>query len=533
MKLTRRTFTPADWLSTKPYTRFLPYDAYYVTQCRAVFDILMSYKDWFEESEMDDDNLVELAGMLGSYLEDYTSEIGLWPAFVRHNQTTYGYSVPFYDLTDYDPDYLNVADIAFLIWKYLAKHYVTRTYAPDHPVTMEIAGLIFDSLEDAIDKAPATNFYETYLAVDNQTDFFQMKEKLTWFGLRSYLLGQEFGHQLADDIEERAANMPREYAGKIAYQLREPYAFSERSSFSALTATEWFAEVARCPPGLKPAIQDLQFAHPGNYHLVDTTGATYYTFRHAHTGREYRVRKDSVQNNKAIGKARNELYVMSLRRWQGDWHLSGVLFTKPFTETSLAGYRRSPLPAPWLYDDETLAKNRVSEEQARRAFYQCFGGPLAFFDTEKAYFAATERLMDVQHQLVASTPPDADYLRKRDQYKKQQHLPPEFRKAKDIAVFYHDGVGSLIEPDLRTNVISVMQATAPSDEQTKFMFELLAINLNPALARYVLNHYDTRHVRFPIPSSAVDGLHYMEFFWRFYSPEEFGPLFPAVTIVGD
>lgn len=531
MQLTPSVFTPADWLRTKPYTHFLPYDAYYVTQCRHIHESLLDYEDWFDSSDMSPDNLVQLAGMLGSYFEDFTSEIGIWRAFVEHNQSLYSYYLPFYDLTDYDPDYLNIADIAYLIWQYLANHYETRILAPDHPYIMALAQEIFALLEDAIDNAPATGFYETYFTVRSTDSLFDVKDKLRWFALESYLLGQEFWYDYQADVYEQTGQLDVSLRSKFAYMLGETYALEKRSSFSALNGPDWFAGVARCAPEQKEWIRQLSVGHSGKYILLDTQDESYLTVRHGQTDRVYQVLRSSIGGHKALSKIDTHLISMTLRHWQHDWWLAGIMLSEPTTEAKRAAYRQSMVAAAWLYDEEKQTALYASEARQRQAFYDCFGGPLVIFEDEKAYMAGTERLLEYSRQLAMKNgdtkelPPDYT-----PPTPGGERLPPEFRKAKDIGLFYRNGEGSLIFPNVQSGAIDVLLAENPTDEQKKELFELMAVSMNPFLGRYLLDTYGTKNIEYPLRGSAVNAVRDMEFMWRFHSPEDFGPVFPNISL---
>ena len=53
-----------------------------------------------------------------SYFEDFVNDIGLWSALVRKHEELFGWALPFYDLSDYDKDYLNPQDFEFFLRYY-------------------------------------------------------------------------------------------------------------------------------------------------------------------------------------------------------------------------------------------------------------------------------------------------------------------------------------------------------------------------------------------------------------------------------
>ncbi|WP_146903666.1 DUF3843 family protein, partial [Adhaeribacter aerolatus] len=128
--------TNKDWLALKPYKTFNDYDKPFLKLASEVNNLLSKEKKWFLKYEMGSENLKELACILTSYFEDFISEIGIWQTFINHNKETCGFYLPFYDLTEYDTEYLNPQDIAYLIWHYMSKNYVDSTLAPDFPLTL-------------------------------------------------------------------------------------------------------------------------------------------------------------------------------------------------------------------------------------------------------------------------------------------------------------------------------------------------------------------------------------------------------------
>jgi hypothetical protein len=542
MKLSPRTFTPADWLKSKPYNHLSSYDTFYIQRCRELYDVLLEHEGWFGRANMNRDNLIELARMLGGYFEDFTNEIGIWSAFVRYNQSLYGYPLPFYDLTDYDTDYLNQPDLAFLVWKFMVNHFPDRNFAPDHPTIMEIADEAFIIMEDSIDKAPATDYYEKLFTVRADDNFFSLKEKLSWFGVSSYLLGTEMAPKLHKSLDEGAMMLGPENVSSVAYMLTEPYVFSARSSFSALNSAEWFAEVARCSPDVKEAIPKTQPGHMGRYLLVDDTDKTFYLFRHGQTDQLYRVRRDSLAGGKPLeaSPGNKHLFTMNLRQWNGDWWLSGTLINSPATETQVREYHNTPVSEPWLYDDEKMALIRDIEAGQERAHMAFFGNRLVTFKDQKAYEAASKAFLEFSNNMnakrdVVDLPDDHDarVQERLEQFKKTEDYDPfsDFSKSKDVSLFYCSGVGTSILANIQANAIDILGAENPTQLEQQRLFEFIAVSANPVVGRYLLDTYGTKNFRFPFTSSRVDALRDIEFFWRFYSPNEYDTPYPSVSVL--
>ncbi len=202
-RTTSDSITILDWMKSKPYKSSNDaYDLPYLKLCKGVFEILNTKKAWFDDGEVDREFRKELACMLVSYLEDFTCEIGIWRAFIERNKELHGYYLPFYELTDYDPDYLNVEDIAYTIWHFMTKCLDTRIHAPDSPTLWNLAKDVYDLLEPAIENVFANDVYDNIFSVADGSDFFDLKTKLDWFSTKSYLMGWELGAQMDDEIAD-------------------------------------------------------------------------------------------------------------------------------------------------------------------------------------------------------------------------------------------------------------------------------------------------------------------------------------------
>ncbi len=332
-----------------------------------------------------------------------------------------------------------------------------------------------------------------------------------------------------------------EHFSSVAYMLTEPYLFSARSSFSALNSAEWFAEIARCSPAVKAAIRHTQPGHMGRYLLIDDSDKTFYTFQHGQTDRLYRVRRDSLAGGKPVGSSPGDkhLFTMNLRQWNGDWWLSGTMVNSPATETEIREYNNTPVQQPWLYDEKDMALIRDIEAGQERAHMAFFGNRLAVFKDQRAYEAAAKEFLEFSNNMNAkqdvNLPDDHDarVQERLEQFKKTEepNSMSDFSKSKDVSLFYQSGVGSSILANIRAYAIDILRAENPTQQESQRLFEFIAVRANPVVGRYLLDTYGTHNFRYPFSSSRVDALRDIEFFWRFYSPEEYDTPYPNVTVL--
>jgi hypothetical protein len=521
------TITVQDWLKVKPYKVPSAYDTYYIQLCREVYDVLSEYDDWLYEIEVENEEKKQLAVVLVSYYEDFISEVGIWKAFTEKNRELYGHYLPFYDLSDYDPDYLNPSDFAYLIWHFLTKYNEDATQAPDTDELMELAEQLYDLLEPRIEDSPATGVYDEWFNVPDQQNFFVLKERLHWLATKSYLMGTDFGPDLAAQAGEVliSGKFLPEHQGHVLYAISEPFVFTRRSSYSAMHAPEWFSRVARCSAPKREEINNLRYWHPGKYRLEGDYDKTFLRFTHLYTGQTYLVRRDSFQNSKKPGPD-GTLFQMTLVKWNGDWWLSGMMYSLFDTEKDLEKYRKSTVDTPWILPEKSLEIAREATDEMYRNFVDYFGSPLALFKNKADLNQRTRAFMDYHAQTKGASPEKLAQLQKKfresiGSTESTIDYSEGFKGApdKDYGTFFAEEVGMITFQGVG-KVIQLMQAPSLTQREKIDLFVSLTNGFQPVFARWLLGNYPTHNVGIPVQSE-VDGLKNVEFFWRFYHPEEF------------
>jgi hypothetical protein len=526
-----------DWLALKPYRTFTDYDKDYLQVANDVYTLLSEEAGWLQTVEVDKEERKELACILTSYFEDFISEIGLWKVFIEHNHRTIGRYVPFYDLTGYDPEYLNPQDLAYLIWHYLGKIGSERMQAPDNIRIIALADRLFQAFEDRIEAMYTTDFYEEFLTVPDDMNFFLMKEKLIWLAQKSYLVGVDFRYdsnaRVQEMLEEAPPWMTPDYAGKLSYALMEDYLFVERSSFGALNVPEWFAGLARCSEGRREEIRKLRYRHTGEYTYEGKEKHTY-LFRHLFTDQVYRVRQDSVQKMK-LEQRKNEVFTLSLLPWNGDWWISGVLMGMQKSDAEIEAYRNKPFTLGWMLPAGELQKLHEATDAMHEAFREFYGADLALFTSEQALSDSTQDYLDFYSERKLGRPA-AEARQSREEYARQHRkdepgaIKNVLQTEDDLGLFFAKGEGTLIFPAVQ-HTIELMQKSSLTPEENLDLFQNLTTGYKPVFAEYLLNHYPAKNLRIPAPQSRINALENIPYFWRFHHPQEFDEKFPMITSV--
>lgn len=533
-----------DWMRYRAYPRFRPeYDGFYLRLSNEVFAEL-NHPDRFFRNMLRREQVVDLAVVLVSWFEDYANEIGLWDTYVRKNKELYGYRLPFFRSDDAVPDEMHPADIAYLCWHYCCKA-AEKFIGPDSPGLLEIARALLALFEEALDEAPGTDHYDEFLRFGEDIPFFELKTKLYWIALQSYLNGPEFQRMLQEAIREFAEEQPEFLGsvsdpGKILYAMQDDYLYKKSSSFLAFTAPEWLAEVARCPDSLRDDIRRLFRRVPGEF-VYESAGDRYYRFRHTYTKRLFEVRRESVELK---GVREGELVVTTLVNWRGEWWVSGILSgagdtqkarskQKDFDPSTISFYA-------WDDDKQQLMREMCDEMEAAHLGY--FGDALTFFGSEKEMRAALEdwqkyyagqkkgskaegslgaRLMSAFKSGGGQTTRAGSVLRS----------PAELPKNKGIAVYYEPGKGVLMSPLVAWIAQCLEQPELGDDEAQPLFFEFFS-QCSPDLARYLVERFSAHNLRFPTQTK-VPLMPHFEFLLRYYNPGAFREITPNNTLLAE
>lgn len=167
-----------DWLSLHTYPQSGPDDQWYLNFAQNLLPVLNKSELLKEFSS---EEYKDLAVVLTVYLEDAVSEGGGWSRFREEIKRLYNCVLPFYtiDKDSYFEDEINVADIQFIIWSFLAcpQDGIGDDYILIDPFDTELLQLakdVYAVLDEAFEDAPVTEAE----SADWIMDMDQLREKL-------------------------------------------------------------------------------------------------------------------------------------------------------------------------------------------------------------------------------------------------------------------------------------------------------------------------------------------------------------------
>jgi hypothetical protein len=532
---TNDLITITDWLIHSPYDRaILGYDTQFLPLCNHVLNILNKDQELFDFVSMKKEDKKNLAISLVAYFEDFINEIGIWKAFIDTNKSLYSYSLPFYDLSEYDTEYLNIEDFAYLIYHFLSKSNESKLISAETKI-LDLAIEIYQYLEPMVETINPTSFYEKYLVVTGKEDFFVIKEKLSWFANFSYLLGTEYQifmkqemSALADLIKRDASYMA--YADLLTYQLMDELIYKKYSSFSALNCLTWFSCFVIADDAVKQNIQNLVYRHSGAYLYAEDFDKENFRYINMETRREYLVYKESIKQAHRKMRPNTNVFDCHLVFWNGRWWQTGMATGREkenYKEPMIKTYS-----VPWTYSDDLLQKSKEGIAEMYKNHLDFYGSPLFLAKNIDNIVESTAALIK-KTRMAKGNIKESPMETEAEKIRQKKLLTKQFgTNATGIGYFFIEGVGQVVEPHLGQIIVNMNAKTLSITDQKKLYFELIA-NINPHVSAYLIAHYPTKNLLYPVETSHKTPLDFLPYFWRFHFPSEFGLKIPMLTMVDD
>jgi hypothetical protein len=519
------------WLSSKPYHKPTAYDEEMTLVGRELEADLKGLTYLWREMEIDTMTQPELINLVLGYLEDQVSQVGFWRAFTQRNEQLIGKPLPFWNLDDYEPDQVNLADTHYLVWHFF-NTWTDRIWAPDAEFIQTVAERLYHRLADAYEYVPETDYFEAYLSIKPEDDFFAVKAKLIWWARAGYLLRDEFGHSIMQGVLSVQENNPQLAKiiepSALIYSVQDPYLYVQRSSYAAMTVPEWMAKVVRGSDEVKASLLAMKRYFNGKFRY-EGTDENYHHFVHPRNGRSYPLRIEDFplqQSDLSVG----EFMQFPLVPWQGKWYMSGLATKASPDEPDSQTQAYSGVHYKYASEAEQ-ATMRESVGLMEQAFLETFGQPVVLFDSEeKAQKKLREYTERYQQMAWDKIPPD-ERPQTRPEVPNSDFIIGTSDEQGRLGVVLIAGQGLCVLSRLYELVEKLRQEDPlPRAEAQQLFWRWLGEECPPTITQYLLDHEPTHQLKLPMPSK-VDWIPELPFLQRYFFPKSFDEPTPEMSAV--
>jgi hypothetical protein len=525
----RRTMSVliGDWLKLKPYSIASNHDMKYLELSQQIYKMLgKRFTEEFKGWQYQRENLVELSVVLASYVEDFVSEIGIWKAFTDYNKEEFGSALPLFDIEneEYFENDFNPQDLSYLIWHYTSVNLSGGTFPPY--LFSVIGEAIYDLIEPQIEELSVTNYYETFLAVTDEEDFFELKDKFIWLGLNSYVIGIDFGKEhkkqakdVNDEVEKMIKNKDYERAkfimengGILLYKFMNEFIYYKNSKYSGLNVPIWLSKIIRASDEVKARVADFYKYSKGCFKFISDE-KKYYLFKEIRTGRTFEVAKNSFEPDFLKKTPVGTEIEMSIFYWNNYWFRSGGVFGD--LTNSLKIDKSEPIPY-YLYPEAIKPKVFGMIKEMWDSFVDLYGSPLVLCKDKAELERVISGFYSAHNEKIAK--------KKNENVEKKPTLSINLDgiKEKDLAVFFHSTKGLSIKYGIN-KLFFLLNAKVGSltKEETEFIFNHFHVNFHSEeFIDYLFTTFPTKNLESP-PFLFLNVPKDTAFLRRFFHPEEY------------
>jgi hypothetical protein len=330
------------WLELKPYDKQTKTDSYYLKICNAVKKAIVSNKQSFVlQQYLNVEEIDVLSCFLTSYLEDLISETNIWNSFVRQHKELYNKELPFYELTEYYEEEINLQDVRFLIWYFTNTVQQDKFIAPFNDFTVETAEKIMEVFEEAWEYAPGNKILKTFYDIQkNETDFYIARNLIDTILFKTYLFYPDVLFDLKNtELEILEENTDKENLIHYLNENRDFTIHSAHTRLLSLKGKEWAAKIVGKHHPLSSDFPNMSQKIRG-YFLYKGQNKNDIFITHIASGKKFNLTKKSFDHSESL-KEIDSIIFMGIAKWRDEWWFSGVFFMKKFNANLVLNEKNS------------------------------------------------------------------------------------------------------------------------------------------------------------------------------------------------
>ena len=316
-----------NWLEYHPYQQEVASDHFYIDLSNRIQHEMLLVD---VEDQLVGVDYKNLACMLACYLEDIVGQTGMWTSFVNEHRKLYGKYLPFYDMTGYEYDEINLADVQFLIWHFCSNLPVQSRFVDPYSIENEdIARVVFAILDEAAGDAPVNEDLQAALILPHDADIHEIEEHLNFVFMGCYLHQFYFTSLMESEIlDVKNQNDSRQNFDSLVHERRTRLLFNHVSPLLALRSGEILASWVGASHPLYNRLRSLSKRKEGIF-LYEGESSVYLQMRHIASGLSVELNKPEPDFPLVAGETAVRLGIV---QWGDEWYATGPVF--PVTDNN-------------------------------------------------------------------------------------------------------------------------------------------------------------------------------------------------------
>jgi hypothetical protein len=513
-----------DWLSFKPYLKQTKTDAYYLSLCNKVKDILMWPGHFVLLMYVDKQNLNLLSCFLVSYFEDIISGTNIWNVFAKKHSELYGKPLPFYPTPEYAEEEINEQDISFLVWYFLNTIQDEKFISPYNEFITNIARDVMEIFDEEYEYAPGNETLKSWYLLDpDEEDFYPARIFIDNILFKSYLFYTDTLFRLEDnEIEflEKDSDAPDRL--NFLNEVRDSLLHRCCTRLLGMQGKEWAAELLGKS---HPRYTDLLEMSPKvfGYFLYKGQDDKHIFLEHIASGKKFPLLRESFSYYQQLVK-KDTVVLIGLVKWKGEWWFSGIFGQQGYDERLVRAEKTSDISLKsvnFLDHGEQAPEILEKQEQAFLRFNH--NSPIVFLPTDQIesflndYTTFYNSLFQMEERESAM-----ERLKESTFLGERKHEKPDFSgMAESGLVFFNPKSGCEIAVGINSAFPAKENRYFLEDESEDAIFSLfMSPEFSKELVLYCIDHYKDK-LPFLKEGEGRKYLDDIDFLLRFWKQEDY------------
>lgn len=378
------------WLDIKPYNKQTNTDLYYLRVCNSIREALSFYYEL--QSILNPEEINDLACFLTSYFEDIISETHIWSSFIKINNRLYNKPLPFYDVSEYFEEEINIQDVSFLIWYFFNTIQENTFYGPISHLVIALAEDVMVVLDDEWDYAPENQKLKDYYSLSNETtDYYDSRylidnilfnSYLFYFDTKIEILSSEY-----DIIQDHKNSEDKNEELLLTYlrENRDSKVHNLHTRLLALKGKEWAAEIIGKEHPLHDEFLNISKRIRG-YFFYKGQDEEHIYIEHLASSKKFNLTKKSFDHSDSLQEIDTIMFI-GIVRWMDEWWFSGVHFIVGFDANLVLDEKNSVESRKAVsfldHENEKTKTNEILQMQNEAFLKYNNNQPIAFLKGEK------------------------------------------------------------------------------------------------------------------------------------------------------
>lgn len=442
----------------------------------------------YDTLRLDQEGLVQLAGVLVEFAEDLHNDIGIWQAYERYNEELFGTPLPMTRLGSAvnAENEFHCDRFRHFLWVLYPALIDGLVFSPTHQDLLRVAEASSLFLADAFNAVPKDSGVKAFLRTDNRYGW-DVKRKLIWLGTSSCLFRVFFDNYVHDEAN-----------GQATIGETDDFVCQECTRWSGLGVIDILAETIDVPSDARDELRNWHERHSAFYELTSVDSSSLDAVNLIND-LPYRIRLNTQRHP----FKRGQVVFGSLVPWRGEWYWSDEQKCwSRITDMNVGDLKqtmkRQNSKIVCRYDRKYEAQVRERAAEVHRASMEYYGKDLVIYPDGVSMAADWQR--ELRQQWESRSPEEVKDVIARHGLKRGRadlNLPRDLLEHDDgIGVFINPDEGKEIMPHFTSLVAGLKRKGEGLAEEHELSIQGLFDSpaVSPAFVRRVLSEYGAESV---------------------------------------